>query len=80
MNKESLLDYLKQGGIVKKDCWIPPMHLKFNPVSEKYEILTTGHTYNGIRGLYAFETYPDIDSIPYAGTWVKCNEQGKVIK
>ncbi len=80
MDKESLIEYLKQGGAVKKDCWIRPMHMKFNPVTESYEIITTGHTYNGFRGLYAFETYPSIDAIPYVGKWVKCDANGEELE
>lgn len=77
---EELEEYLESGGLIKKDCWIRPMHLRYNPVDDLFELVTSGHTYNGSRGLYAIEKYITLQEIPYVGKWVKCDDSGEELK
>lgn len=77
---DELEEYLEDGGLIKKDCWLRPMHLRYNPVDDLFELVTSGHTYNGSRGLYAIERFATLRDIPYVGKWVKCNENGERIE
>lgn len=77
LSNDELEEYLESGGLIRKDCWIRPMHIRYNPITDLFELVTTGHTYNGDRGLQTIETFYSLTDIPYVGKWVKCNEKGE---
>lgn len=74
-----LEDYLKEGGLLKKDCWLKPMHVRYNPNTEGIELLDSVSTSSGERILGVREQFKYIEDIPYAGKWVKCNERGELL-
>lgn len=75
-----LQEYLVSGGRIKKDCWLFPMHLRYNPVNELFELVDSTHTYNGKRGFSVLSAYGALDEVPYAGNWVKCDDKGVELK
>ena len=76
---ETLDGYLKEGGLLKKDCWLKPMHIRYNPNIEKIELLDSVSTSSGERILGVREQFNHIGDIPYAGKWVQCDERGVIL-
>ena len=74
-----LEDYLKEGGHIKKDCWLNAMHLRYNPNNTRFELVDHVSTSTGERILGVRESYERIWDVPYAGNWIKCTEEGKPI-
>ena len=75
-----LESYLESGGRVKKDCWPKPMHIRYNPDTEKLEFVDSISSYGGERVLGVRERYERLEDVPYAGYWVKCNEKGDLLE
>lgn len=73
-------EYLEEGGLLKKDCWLKPMHIRYNPSTGKIELLDSVSTSSGERILGVRESYFCVADIPYVGRWVKCNEKGEPIE
>lgn len=80
LSNDELEEYLESGGLIKKDCWLAPMHLKYNPITDSFELLSSVHTYNGYRGLAPIERFYSVKDILYAGKWLKCNDKGEEIE
>ena len=80
LSNEELEEYLELGGCIKKPSWLRPMHIQYSPTSDLFELVTSGHTYNGEIGLYAIEKFYSLNDVPYVGKWVKCNEQGEELE
>ena len=77
---EGLSDYLKAGNYLKKDGWLKPMHVYYNPNTEMVEFRDYVVTQSGNRVLCVREKYASLDAVPYVGEWVKCNEHGEAIE
>ena len=80
LSNEELEEYLKLGGYIKKASFLRPMHMQYSPVNDLFELVTSGHTYNGERGMYAIEKFQSLKDVPYVGVWIKCDERGKELK
>ena len=80
LSEEDLVNYLKEGGYIKKDCWQAPLHVEYNPSKATFGLVTISHTYNGDRGFCTFESYPELSKIKYAGNWVKCSKNGEELE
>ena len=76
---ETLEDYLTEGGLLKKDCWLKPMHVRYNPNLNKVELLDSVSTSSGERILGVREQFEHLEDVPYAGTWVKCDIRGDLL-
>lgn len=78
-NLETLEDYLKEGGLLKKDCWLKPMHVRYNSNTAKVEFVDSVSTSSGDRILGVRERYEHLSEVPYAGKWVKCDKRGDLV-
>lgn len=75
-----LEQYLESGGFIKKDCWLRSMHIRYNSVSEKFELVDSVVTSDGTRIPGVRERYDSILDIPYVGKWIKCTEEGEPLE
>lgn len=76
---EELEEYLRSDGRIKKDCWLNEMQMRYNHYTDKYELADSISTSAGERILGVRESYSSLREVPYAGTWIKCDEKGKPI-
>ena len=75
-----LEEYLRDGGFIKKDCWLKPLHVRYNPRTHEYELMERISASDGTRFMGVVERFYSLQSIPYVGTWIKCDEWGNPIE
>lgn len=74
MDVQAAETLLKTGKYVKKDCWLTPMHVRYD--AGKFRIMEPSSLNTGGVGLGVFKVYDKLGDIPYAGNWVECDERG----
>lgn len=74
-----LEEYLKAGGLIRKDCWLPEMCVRYDHYSEQFDLLDPVSVPSGERILGVRERFRSLSDIPYAGKWVKCDREGKLV-
>lgn len=77
---ENYEDYLKNGGYLRKDCWLNAMHLRYNPTTGKCDLVDSVSTSDGLRIFGIRESFDNLQAIPYVGKWIKCNDKGEPIE
>lgn len=77
---DELEQYLKDGGCIKKDCWLNAMQMQYDIPRDCFNLLDRVSTSTGERILGVRESFKKLSDVPYAGKWLKCDEKGELLE